>query len=180
MLVVDGRQWEQGQTSAGIAEQARTLYGERYAEFLDNVKAYAYYPFAVAQNVEDFSNGEIRVRFKPIEGRIDQAAGIVFGLQPNGDYYTVRANGLENNLVLWRVVHGERSSLQWVRDTPAVTNDWHELKVVIDGSQIKSSLDGQPYLEYTFPAPVSGKVGLWSKADSVVYFDDFKVTPGKN
>ena len=78
------------------------------------------------------------------------------------------------------MVHGERSSLQWVRDTPAVTSDWHELKVVIDGSQIKSSLDSQPYLEYTFPAPVSGKVGLWSKADSVVYFDDFKVTPGKN
>src|SRR5215831_17742055 len=49
VLAVDGRQWKEGQSSAGIADKARALYGERYAEFLDRVQAYAYYPYTVAQ-----------------------------------------------------------------------------------------------------------------------------------
>ena len=63
----------------------------------DNVKAYAYFPFAVFKDVQDFKEGEITVRFKPIAGRIDQGAGILFNLKPNGDYLIVRANALENN-----------------------------------------------------------------------------------
>ena len=100
VLAVDGRQWKEGQSSAGIADKARALYGERYAEFLDRVQAYAYYPYTVAQDVQDFRNGDITVRFEGISGRIDQGAGILFNLKPNGDYLTVRANCLENNLVL--------------------------------------------------------------------------------
>ena len=92
VLVVDGRRWSEGQPSAGIADRARSIYGERYAEFLDNVTAYAYFPYAVATGVEDFREGEITMRFKGIEGRIDQGAGILFNLQPNGDYLTLRAN----------------------------------------------------------------------------------------
>src|SRR5262245_6584922 len=59
VLAVDGRQWKQGQSSAGIVDKARALYGERYAEFLDRVQAYAYYPYVVAKDVQDFTNGEI-------------------------------------------------------------------------------------------------------------------------
>jgi hypothetical protein len=92
VLVVDGRQWKQGQTAAGIADKARSLYGDRYAEFLDRVQAYAYFPYAVVKNVTDFRDGEISVRFEGISGRIDQGAGILFNLKPNGDYLTVRAN----------------------------------------------------------------------------------------
>ena len=92
VLAVDGRQWKEGQASAGIADKARALYGERYAEFLDRVQAYAYYPYIVAQDVQDFRNGDITVRFEGISGRIDQGAGILFNLKPNGDYLTVRAN----------------------------------------------------------------------------------------
>ena len=66
VLVVDGRKWSRGKASAGLADKARALYGERYAEFLDNVKAYAYYPFAVCRQVDNFTNGEITVRFKGI------------------------------------------------------------------------------------------------------------------
>src|SRR5262249_23955709 len=80
----------------------RARYGERYAEFLDRVQAYAYFPYTVAQDVQDFRNGDITVRFEGISGRIDQGAGILFNLKPNGDYLTVRANCLENNLVLWK------------------------------------------------------------------------------
>src|SRR5215471_15921765 len=92
VLVVDGRQWKEGQASAGLADKARALYGDRYAEFLDRVQAYAYFPYVVAKDVNDFRNGEISVRFEGISGRIDQGAGILFNLKPNGDYLTVRAN----------------------------------------------------------------------------------------
>src|SRR5205807_3663359 len=91
VLAVDGTQWKEGQTAAGIADKARALYGDRYAEFLDRVQAYAYFPYVVAKDVTDFRDGEISVRFEGISGRIDQGAGILFNLKPNGDYLTVRA-----------------------------------------------------------------------------------------
>ena len=118
VLAVDGRQWKEGQTSAGIADKARALYGDRYAEFLDRVQAYAYFPYIVAKDVADFRDGEISVRFEGISGRIDQGAGILFNLKPNGDYLTIRANPLENNLVLWKFEKGKRSSVTWIRNTP--------------------------------------------------------------
>ena len=118
-LSVNGSQWARGQTSAGLADKARALYGERYAEFLDNVQSYAYFPIAVMNEVADFRNGAITLRFKGVAGRIDQAAGILFNVQPNGDYLTLRANPLEDNLVLWQYVKGKRSSVKWVRNTPS-------------------------------------------------------------
>jgi hypothetical protein len=177
VLVVDGRQWKEGQAAAGIADKARALYGERYAEFLDRVQAYAYFPYAVAKDVSDFRNGEISVRFEGISGRIDQGAGILFSLKQNGDYLTVRANPLENNLVLWKFEKGSRSSVKWIRNTPTPTRQWHDLKVRIGGAKIEGYLDGKLYLEHTLPEPVSGRIGLWSKADSHMYFDDYSVTP---
>jgi hypothetical protein len=177
VLAVDGRQWKEGQSSAGIADKARALYGERYAEFLDRVQAYAYYPYVVAKDVADFRNGEITVRFEGISGRIDQGAGILFNLKPNGDYLTIRANSLENNLVLWKFEKGKRSSVKWVRDTPTPSRQWHDLKVRIAGAKVEGWLDGKRWLEHTLPEPVSGRIGLWSKADSHVYFDDFTATP---
>src|SRR6516225_2322050 len=151
VLVVDGRQWKEGQASAGLADKARALYGERYAEFLDRVQAYAYFPYVVAKEVDDFRNGEISVRFEGISGRIDQGAGILFNLKPNGDYLTLRANPLENNLVLWKFERGKRSSVKSVRNTPTATHQLSE--------------------------PVAGRVGLWSKADSHMYFDNYTVMP---
>jgi hypothetical protein len=176
VLAVDGRQWKEGQSSAGIADKARALYGERYAEFLDRVQAYAYYPYAVFKDVADFRNGEISVRFEGLSGRIDQGAGILFDLKPNGDYFAVRANCLENNLVLWKFEKGRRSQVKWIRDTPTATRQWHDLKLRVAGAKIEAYLDGKLYLEHTMPAPVSGRIGLWSKADSHMYFSDFTVT----
>jgi hypothetical protein len=177
VLVVDGQQWKQGQTAAGVADKARALYGERYAEFLDRVQAYAYFPYAVAKDVADFRAGEISVRFQGISGRIDQGAGILFNLKTNGDYLTVRANPLENNLVLWKFENGKRSSVKWIRDTPTPTRQWHTLKVRIAGTKIEGYLNDKLYLEHTLPEPVSDRIGLWSKADSHMYFDDYTVIP---
>lgn len=175
VLVVDGGKWKQGQASAGLADKARALYGERYAEFLDSVKAYAYFPFAVAKDIDDFRGGEISFRFKPIAGRIDQGAGIVFNLKPNGDYLIVRANALEDNLVLFKYVHGKRNSVKWIRNTPTESGKWHDLKVSISGKHIQGYLDGKLRLEDDWIEPISGRIGVWSKADSVVQFDDYEV-----
>jgi hypothetical protein len=176
VLAVDGRQWKEGQSSAGVADKARALYGERYAEFLDRVQVYAYFPYVVAPKVENFTDGEITVRFEGLSGRIDQGAGILFNLKPNGDYLTIRANCLENNLVLWKFENGKRSSVKWVRNTPTATRQWHDLKVRISGTKVEGYLDGKLYLEHTLAQPVSGRIGLWSKADSHMYFTDYTVT----
>jgi hypothetical protein len=176
VLAVDGRQWKEGQSSAGIADKARALYGDRYAEFLDRVQTYAYFPYVVAPNVQNFTDGEITVRFEGLSGRIDQGAGILFNLKPNGDYLTIRANCLENNLVLWKFEKGKRSSVKWIRNTPTATRRWHELKVRVAGTKVEGYLDGKLHLEHTLPEPVSGRVGLWSKADSHMYFADYTVT----
>jgi hypothetical protein len=177
VLAVDGRQWKEGQSSAGVADKARALYGDRYAEFLDRVQAYAYFPYAVTKDVEDFRNGELAVRFEGISGRIDQGAGILFNLKPNGDYLTIRANPLENNLVLWKFEKGKRSSVKWIRNTPTPTRQWHDLKVRIVGPKVEGYLDGKLYLEHVLAEPVDGRVGLWSKADSYVFFDGFTASP---
>src|SRR5216117_2699557 len=136
VLAVDGRQWKEGQSSAGLAEKARALYGERYAEFLDRVQAYAYFPYAVFKDVQDFRNGEIIARFEGLSGRIDQGAGILFNLKPNGDYLALRANCLENNLVLWKFEKGKRSSVSWVRNVPTTSKQWHDLKVRVSGNKV--------------------------------------------
>jgi hypothetical protein len=175
VLVVDGRKWEEGNAAGGIAEKAKAIYGERYAEFLDGVKKFAYFPFAVANYVDDFNKGEISVRFKPVSGSVDQAGGIIFNVKPNGDYLILRANALEENLVLFKYVKGKRSSVKWVKNVPTPTKQWHDLKLTVAGKEISGFLDGKKYLDFTLPEPVSGKVGLWSKADSVTYFTDFTV-----
>jgi hypothetical protein len=90
---------------------------------------------------------------------------------------TLRANPLENNLVLWKFEKGRRSSAKWIRNTPTPTREWHVLTLRIAGAKVEVYLDGKQYLEHVLPAPVSGRIGLWSKADSHVYFDDFTVTP---
>ncbi len=177
VLMVDGSRWKEGQPAANLADKARALYGERYAEFLDNVKSFAYYPYAVATGIDDFRDGDISMRFKPLAGRVDQGAGILFNLKPNGNYLTIRANALENNLVLWQFVNGKRTSVKWIRNTPTVTQQWHTLKVRIAGKKVEGYLDEKLLLEHELPEPASGRIGVWSKADSVVYMSDYTVTP---
>jgi len=179
VLIVDGTNWSKGQTAAGIADRARTLYGERYAEFLDNVKAFAYFPYAVAVGCDDFRQGEITMRFKTIAGKIDQGAGILFNLKPNGDYLALRANPLENNLVLWKFERGKRSSAKWIKGTPTSSKEWHELKLTVNGPKIAGYIDRKHLLDHTLDKNVAGRVGIWSKADSVVYFDDYTVKHAK-
>jgi hypothetical protein len=178
VMAVDGRQWQKGQPAGGLAEKAREIYGSRHEEFIDNVKAFAYFPYAVAKEFEDFHDGEISVRFKLVAGQLDQCAGILFNLKPNGDYLAVRFNAKEDNVVLWTFKEGKRSFVKkGSENVPLEMNQWHTLQISVKGTNLQASLNGKHLLDYTLAEPVSGKVGLWSKTDSVTYFDEFTVTP---
>jgi hypothetical protein len=175
---VDGREWLRGNPSRSLAENARAIYGSRHEEFIDNVKAFAYFPYSVAKDIPDFQGGEISVRFKMIEGKLDKCAGILFNLKPSGDYLTVRFNGKEDNLALWTFNKGVRKFVKkGAENMPLELNKWHEIKIAIHGTQLEGWLNGKRLLDYTLAEPVSGKVGLWSKTDSVSYFDEFTITP---
>ena len=176
VLGVDGRQWLRGQPAGSLAQNARAIYGSRHEEFIDNVKAFAYFPYAVAKDIDDFHDGKITMRFKLVAGQLDQCAGILFNLKPNGDYLTVRFNGKEDNVVLWTFVKGKRSFVKkGTENVPLQMNTWHSLEIAIRGTILEASLDGKHLLDYTLAEAVSGRVGVWSKTDSVSYFDQYTV-----
>jgi len=143
------------------------------------------FPLAILERASSTS-GEIRVRFKPISGQVDQAAGLVWRYRDENNYYIVRANALEDNVVLYKVERGTRTSLA-PKGTPANTygvqhevpaQAWSTLAVTFQGNVFTVFLNGQKLFEVedsTFTE--AGKVGLWTKADSVTHFDDFEFTP---
>lgn len=178
VLMVDGRIWKKGQPAGGLADKARAIYGAEHEEFIDNVKAFAYFPIAVNKAVPNFTNGTISVKFKMIGGALDRCGGILFNVKPNGDYLTVRFNGTEDNVVLWTFKNGVRSFVKRGAGTfPLELGTWNELSLTVKGTDFKAYLNGKLAVEFTLPEPVSGKVGLWSKTDSMTLFDAFTVTP---
>jgi hypothetical protein len=120
-------------------------------------------------------SGLVEVRFKPLQGKEDQAGGLVWRWKDGNNYYVARANALENNLALYYVVKGRRTTILYV-DAPVAANVWHVLAVEFSGPRIAVSLDGRRLIDVqdTHLAG-AGAVGLWTKADSVTAFDDFRV-----
>jgi hypothetical protein len=124
-------------------------------------------------------DGFIEVKFKAIAGSEDRAAGLVWRAKDANNYYVVRANALEDNVVLYKTVNGVRSALDIVGRkggygiaVPVPANRWHSLRIDFKGTRFKVSYNGNPLFEVedsTFDH--SGKVGLWTKADSVTLFD---------
>lgn len=175
-FMVDGTRWRQGTPSANLADQAKRLYGDRYAEFLDGVKAFAFFPLAIWRG-ECAGDRHFSVRFYPIAGRIDQGAGIAFDIGTDGSYYGFRANALEDNMLFFKVVKGKRTIIQTIRGVDTSTRTWHTLAATIAGKQLTIQLDGHERLKRTLDRVSTGRCGLWSKADSKVLFDDFEARP---
>jgi hypothetical protein len=166
---------EGARAGRNLMEKARDLFGAGGADFLAGLRAHPDDPLAVAREPVSFEGGEINLRFKLLAGRKDQAAGILFGLQPSGDYLALRADALENNLMLLRVAKGRRRALAEVRNTPTAGGQWHALKLTLRDRVLRAFLDGAEVLEHTLDEPVAGRVGIASKGDSVVLFDQFTV-----
>ncbi|MBZ5610219.1 MAG: hypothetical protein LAP38_18305 [Acidobacteriia bacterium] len=181
VIMVDGRPWMAAQNNPTtlLAEKARAFYGASHEDFIDQVKQFAYYPIAVLNQLGNFTDGTISLKFKTINGRLDRCSGILFNVKPSGDWLSVRYNDTETNVVLWRFHDGVRKSVKRTPEGkyPLDRTQWHELKMTVRGTDFKAWIDNQLALEYTLPEGVSGKVGLWSKTDSTSYFKDFVVSP---
>jgi hypothetical protein len=145
------------------------------------------FPHCVAEGIvaKDLTLG---VRLKPMSGREDQAGGLVFRYRDPDNYYVVRANALEGNVVLYKVEKGKRTDLKPVgaglgaygKKAKVPLGAWSELRVTVFGNAFDVALNGEALFrveDATFVAP--GRVGVWTKADSVTYFDDLKVGSAK-
>ena len=142
------------------------------------------FPLAIWDRVA-ILNGSVSVAFKTVDGAVDQAAGIVWRYQDPNNYYIVRANALENNVVLYKVENGVRLSIA-PKGLPSrsygVKHDiprgqWNTLRIDFHGGSFVVFFNSEKLFEtedQTFAKP--GKTGLWTKADSVTYFDEFTVT----
>lgn len=132
------------------------------------------FPVAVADEPR-LADVRLAVRCKPVMGALDQSCGLVFRYQDARNYYVARANALERNIRFYKVADGLRQQLAgW--SGPVTSGVWHELVVEARGEQVAVFWDGQRVLEaqdQTFREP--GRIGLWTKADSVTYFDDLRV-----
>ena len=141
------------------------------------------FPLAILDR-PDVRDGELSVKFKPVAGKEDQSAGLVFRYRDPNNYYVVRANALEKNVVLYKVQEGRRIPLT-PKGKPVNTygvahqvrpNAWNILKVTFKGPSFSVYYDHRRILQltdWTYTGP--GKVGLWTKADSVTYFDNFRL-----
>ena len=132
---------------------------------------------AIALGTAVYGDLTVTMRFKPISGRVDQAAGIIARVQDKDNYYIIRANVLETNVNLYKYAGGRRSG---IKDGGAkvAQGQWQELKLEVSGDKLRGILNGQLVIEASDSTYKAGRVGLWTKADSVTCFDDVVVTPG--
>jgi hypothetical protein len=121
------------------------------------------------------TNVTVSVRFKAVAGTVDQAAGLVARFQDKGHYYIVRANALENNVRLYKVEGGKRKQFAGV-NVPVASGPWQRLTLDVKGTHFRVFLNDALLFEANDPTfQNAGKVGLWTKADSVTYFDDLTI-----
>ena len=125
------------------------------------------------KNDTNIKDGFVEVKFKPIAGKEDQAGGVIWRLQDANNYYIARANALESNVTIYHTIKGKRTEKKRT-NVKVSSGTWHTLRVDFSGNHFTVTFDGKKALEWeddTFQN--AGKVGVWTKADSVTEFDDF-------
>ena len=131
------------------------------------------FPLAILDGFEA-RDVAVSVRFKPVSGAVDQAAGLVVRLRDPRNYYIARANALEGNVRLYRVVDGRRTQFAGV-DVPVPRDRWQTLGLRVAGERFEVSLDGRTLFSATDRTfAEAGRIGLWTKADSLTHFDGFE------
>jgi len=167
--------WQTGGTGRG---RARWELGERQVVYRGGAD------FGWAVKGAPLGDGFVEVRFRPVEGRRDQAGGVVWRWQDADNYYIARANALENNVVAYRMLKGTRTDLKPVGagaraygvSATVTPRTWHTLRVEMTGAEFVVHFDGDAATftvrDESLKAP--GRVGVWSKADSVTEFEDFR------
>ncbi len=125
-----------------------------------------------------YQDVEIEVAFKAVEGDTDQGGGVVWRYQDPKNYYVARANPLEENYRVYKVVDGSRKQLGTKEGVKLTQGQWHRLVVKHVGDRIECYLDGKKLLDVQDNEfRQAGRVGLWTKADARTRFDGLRVTP---
>jgi hypothetical protein len=165
--------WTATQTGTGQAKWA--VVQDESAPSKPNVlkqSGQATFPVCLKDDTS-IRDGFVEVKFKPISGREDQAGGLVWRANDPNNYYIARANALENNVTIYHTINGRRTEKKRA-NMKVASNQWHTLRIDFRASHFTVSFNGQKALEWddeTFKD--AGKVGVWTKADSVTEFDDF-------
>src|SRR5262252_141798 len=165
--------WTATKTGTGIAKW--TSEKDETAPSKPNVlkqSGAATYPVCFKDDT-NLKDGFVEVKFKPISGKEDQAGGVVWRLKDANNYYVARANALENNVTIYHTINGKRTEKKRA-SAKVASNTCHTLRVDFEGSHFTVTFDGSKAFDWddeTFKD--AGKVGVWTKADSVTSFDDF-------
>jgi hypothetical protein len=165
--------WMDTQTGSGHAKW--TIEKDDTAPSKPNVlkqSGQATYPVCI-KDEPAIKDGFIEVKFKPISGKEDQAGGLVWRAKDSNNYYIARANALEDNVTIYHTINGRRSEKKRT-NMKVTTNQWHTLRVDFRDNHFTVTFDGKKAIEWddnTFKD--AGKIGVWTKADSVTLFDDF-------
>jgi hypothetical protein len=132
------------------------------------------FPVLIAEGGE-YTDVDVSLKGKAISGKVDQGIGLVFRFRDPQSYYVVRANALENNVRLYKMVDGRRRQIAGA-SIKVTSGQWHTLRVVAQGDHIVCYFNGQKLIDIQDTTYTTGKIGLWTKADSVTAFDDLTVT----
>ena len=174
------KDWEEAKTGQGpgslwkvVADESAPTGSQALAQ-LSSEGPRPLFNLCVARN-SSYRNIDLSVSFNAVCGVIDQGGGPVWRYQDADNYYIARANPLESNYRVYKVVHGKRVQLASA-DVEVPAGRWHVLRVVHEGDEIRCYLNGKPLLQAADTAiRTEGRVGLWTKADAVTSFGYLKV-----
>lgn len=127
--------------------------------------------------VEGMTAGDIdlSVALLPVAGKGDMGGGLIWRARDPQNYYITRANPLEQNIRVYRVVEGVRYTLGNFDHIISV-DTWHILQVVARDDHYRIIFDGQTVFDDRDETFQSGQIGLWTKADAVTFFDDLRLS----
>src|SRR5206468_3481363 len=162
-------------TKTGRGEPKWTVEKDDSAPSKPNVlkqSGEATFPVAL-KNDTNLKDGFVEVKFKPVSGKEDQAGGVIWRAKDADNYYIARANALEDNVTIYHTIKGKRVSFRNT-NTKVASGVWHTLRRDFAGNKFTVTFDGKKVIEATDDSFAdAGKVGVWTKADSVTLFDDF-------
>src|SRR6266705_1959204 len=165
--------WKATQTGSGSAKWS--VEKDDSAPSKPNVlkqSGQATFPVCI-KNDTNLKDGFVEVKFKPVAGKEDQAGGVIWRVQDANNYYIARANALEDNVTIYHTINGRRVAFKNT-NTKVTSGAWHTLRVEFAGDKFTVTFDGAKVIEATDESFANaGKVGVWTKADSVTLFDNF-------
>ena len=167
------RHWTAAKTGSGEAKWA--VVADDTAPSKPNVlkqSGEATYPICLKDDTS-LKDGFVEVKFNPVSGKEDRAGGVIWRAKDSDNYYVARANALEDNVCIYHTLKGKRTEDKRT-EIKVASGQWHKLRVDFQGQHFTVTLDGKKVIEWddeTFKD--AGKVGVWTKADSVTLFDDF-------